>query len=97
MNTHAAPADNSASLPHLLEKLLQQQSIEYQLRPTPQHIPGSQQVQACLLCDSIGTVLALFPRDHLLDLKRAGALLGRELEPVRAAQLQRILAKRSPR
>lgn len=93
MNTHAAPADNSASLPHLLEKLLQQQSIEYQLRLTPQHIPGSQQVQACLLCDSIGTVLALFPRDHLLDLKRAGALLGRELEPVRAAQLQRILAK----
>lgn len=93
MNTHAAPSENSASLPHLIEKLLQQQAIEYQLRPTPLNIPGSQQVQACLLCDSIGTVLALIPRDHLLDLKKTGALLGRELEPVREAQLQRILAK----
>jgi HD-like signal output (HDOD) protein/prolyl-tRNA editing enzyme YbaK/EbsC (Cys-tRNA(Pro) deacylase) len=93
MNTPAASAQASASLPHLIEKLLQQQAIEYQLRPTPLHIPESQQVQACLLCDSNGTVLALFPKNHLLDLKKAGALLSRELEPVRAAQLQRILAK----
>ncbi|WP_373184569.1 aminoacyl-tRNA deacylase and HDOD domain-containing protein [Halopseudomonas sp.] len=93
MKTPAASAEASASLPHLIEKLLQQQAIEYQLRPTPQDIPGNQEVQACLLCDSIGTVLALFPRDHLLDLKKVGALLGRELEPVRGVQLQRILAK----
>lgn len=93
MNTPAESAEASASLPLLIEKLLQQQAIEYQLRPTPQDIPDSQQVQACLLCDTIGTVLALFPKDHLLDLKKAGALLGRELEPIRAVQLQRILAK----
>ena len=93
MNISAASPETSAGLPHLIEKLLQQQAIEYQLRPTPQAVPGHQQVQACLLCDSIGTVLALFPTDHLLDLKKAGALLGRDLEPVRSVQLQRILAK----
>lgn len=93
MNTSAPSPETSAGLPHLIEKLLQQQAIDYKLRPTPQTVPGKQQVQACLLCDSIGTVLTLFPTDHLLDLKKAGALLGRELEPVRAAQLQRILAK----
>ncbi|MFN3580101.1 MAG: HDOD domain-containing protein [Pseudomonas sp.] len=93
MNTLAATEDANASLPHLIEKLLQQQGINYQLRPSRQADSLAQQVQACLLCDTLGTVLALFPKDHLLDLKSVGALLGRELEPVRTAQLQRILAK----
>jgi HD-like signal output (HDOD) protein len=65
MNTPAASAQTSASLPHLIEKLLQQQAIEYQLRPTPLHIPESQQVQACLLCDSNGTALRMRQRLEL--------------------------------
>lgn len=93
MNTLAAPESASASLPDLIEKLLQQQGIAYQLRQARHAGPAARQVQACLLCDSLGTVLALIPKDHLLDLKRIGELLGRELEPVRDEQLQRILAK----
>ena len=93
MNTLAHHEESNASLPHLIEKLLQQQGISYQLRPSHSAGAPASQVQASLLCDSLGTVLALFPKDHLLDLKNVSALLGRDLEPVRAAQLQRILAK----
>lgn len=93
MNTLAASEEPNASLPLLIEKLLQQQGLSYQLRPSRHAGPPAQQVQASLLCDSLGTVLALFPKDHLLDLKKISLLLGRELEPVRATQLQRILAK----
>ncbi len=93
MNTLAASEGLHASLPDLIEKLLQQQGVSYQLRHNEQAGPAASQVQACLLCDTIGTVLVLFPKTHLLDLKRISELLGRELEPVRDAQLQRILAK----
>ncbi|HDZ58421.1 MAG TPA: HDOD domain-containing protein [Pseudomonas xinjiangensis] len=93
MNNLAATETAGASLPDLLEKLLQQQGIAYQMRQASHAGPASRQVQACLLCDSIGTVLALIPKDHLLDLKRVSELLGRDLEPVRDVQLQRILAK----
>ncbi len=93
MNTRPASETAGASLPDLIEKLLQQQGINYQLKQIGHAGPASQQVLACLLCDSLGTVLALIPKDHLLDLKRIGELLGRELEPVRDSQLQRILTK----
>lgn len=93
MNTLALHEDASATLPHLIEKLLQQQNISYQLRPTRLAGADTCQVQPCLLCDTLGTVLVLLPKDHLLDLKALGSLLGRELEPVRASQLQRILSK----
>ncbi|MFO7706235.1 MAG: HDOD domain-containing protein [Halopseudomonas sp.] len=93
MNTLAASEEANTNLPHLIEKLLQQQGISYQLRAARHAGPPAQQVQASLLCDSLGTVLTLFAKDHLLDLKNLKALLSRELVPVRAAQLQRILAK----
>lgn len=93
MNSQTAPEQHAATLPDLIEKLLQQQGIAYQLRPTSDSWPAAQQVQASLLCDAVGTVLTLIPKDHLLDLKVLGALLGRELEPVRDQQLQRILSK----
>jgi len=93
MNSQTAPEQHAATLPDLIEKLLQQQGIAYQLRPTSDSWPAGQQVQASLLCDAVGTVLTLVPKDHLLDLKVLGALLGRELEPVREQQLQRILSK----
>ncbi len=93
MNTVAVTDAGHTSLPDSIEKLLQQQGIRYHLRQADQLGPLSQQIQACLLGDSVGMLLALFPRDHLLDLKRIGELLGRELEPVRMAQAERILAK----
>lgn len=93
MNTLAVTDQGPSCLPDSLEKLLQQQGIRHQLRHADQLGPLSQQVQACLLGDSVGSLLALFPRDHLLDLKRIGELLGRDLEPVRKAQAERILAK----
>lgn len=93
MTSLAASEELHASLPDLIEKMLQQQGVSYELRQAAQSGPASQQVQACLLCDTIGTVLVLFPKSHLLDLKRISELLGRELEPIREAQLQRILAK----
>jgi HD-like signal output (HDOD) protein/prolyl-tRNA editing enzyme YbaK/EbsC (Cys-tRNA(Pro) deacylase) len=93
MSTLAASEGLHASLPDLIEKMLQQQGVAYQLRPSTHVGPSSRQVQASLLCDTIGTVLVLLPKDHLLDLKRISELLGRELEPIREAQLQRILAK----
>lgn len=93
MNNTAASEPLGASLPDLIEKLLQQQGIAYQLRPANGNWPASQRIQASLLCDSVGTVLTLIPKDHLLDLKALGALLGRQLEPVRNRELQRILSK----
>jgi len=93
MNNEAAHDIQSTSLPDLIEKLLQQQGIGYQLRPLEYAGPVAQQVQASLLCDSLGTVLSLIPKDHLLDLKRLSSLLGRELQPVRDSELQRILSK----
>ncbi|MEH6565894.1 MAG: HDOD domain-containing protein [Halopseudomonas sp.] len=93
MNNEAVCDNSGTSLPDLIEKLLQQQGIAYQLRPLEHAGPVAQQVQASLLCDSIGTVLALIPKDHLLDLKRVGALLGRDLQPVRDGELKRILSK----
>lgn len=81
------------TLPLLLEKLLQQQGIAYQLRLQSHAGPTNCQVRACLLGDSGGHVLALFPADHLLDLKRLAQVVGRQLEPVRDEQLQRILSK----
>ncbi len=93
MNSQMAPEHHAATLPDLIEKLLQQQGIAYQLRPTSDAWAASQQVQASLLCDAVCTVLAMIPKDHLLDLKTLGTLLGRQLEPVRDQQLQRILSK----
>ena len=93
MSNQAARDTHSTSLPDLIEKLLQQQGIGYQLRPLEYAGPVAQQVQASLLCDSLGTVLSLIPKDHLLDLKRLSSLLGRELQPVRDSELQRILSK----
>ncbi|MEL0166698.1 MAG: HDOD domain-containing protein [Pseudomonadaceae bacterium] len=93
MNNQAASEQLGASLPDLIEKLLQQQGVAYQLRPANGGWPASQQIQASLLCDSVGTVLTLIPKDHLLDLKALGSLLGRQLEPVRNRELQRILSK----
>ncbi|SDT08554.1 HD-like signal output (HDOD) domain, no enzymatic activity [Halopseudomonas xinjiangensis] len=93
MNTLAVTDAGHTSLPDSIEKLLQQQGIGYHLRQADQLGPLAQQVQACLLGDSVGMLLALFPRDRLIDLKRIGELLGRELEPVRMAQAERILAK----
>ncbi|AQZ94180.1 HDOD domain-containing protein [Halopseudomonas phragmitis] len=92
MNTVAA-TDGNASLPQLIEKLLQQQGVSYRMRQQRHAGPAAQQIQACLLSDNIGTVLILIPKDHLLDLKRMPELLGRELEPMRDAQLSHILAK----
>jgi len=48
------------TLPLLLEKLLQQQGIAYQLRLQSHAGPTNCQVRACLLGDSGGHVLALF-------------------------------------
>lgn len=94
MNNNEAVRDtHGTSLPDLIEKLLQQQGIAYQLRPLEHAGPVAQQVQASLLCDTLGTVLSLIPKDHLLDLKRVGSLLGRDLQPVRDSELQRILSK----
>ncbi len=85
--------DNPTTLPQLIEKLLQDQDIAYQLRLQQHAGPASCQVQACLLSDNVGNVLTLIPKDHLLDLKRLHELLGRDLVPLRDAELQRTLAK----
>lgn len=93
MNTHSATETDGISLPDLIEKQLQQQGIRYRLRQAGQDEVTPRRVQACLLADSDGSVLALFPRDHLLDLKRVGELLGRELEPLRDQRLQKLLSQ----
>lgn len=85
--------DNPTTLPQLIEKLLQEQAVSYRLRLQQHAGPAGCQVQACLLTDSIGHVLTLIGKDQLLDLKRLHELLGRELVPVRDAELQRTLAK----
>lgn len=85
--------DSPVTLPQLIEKLLQDQGIAYQLRLQEHAGPAACQAQACLLSDAVGNVLTLIPKDHLLDLKRLHELLGRELVPLRDAELQRTLAK----
>lgn len=88
-----ATATDQATLPLLIEKLLQQQGIAYQLRLQEHAGPTSCQVRTCLLGDDAGHVLALFPADHLLDLKQLAQVIGRQLQPVRDEQLQRVLSK----
>lgn len=93
MRTYSAPEHGSITLPDVIEKQLRQQGVSYRLLEAGNYATQACRVQACLLSDSDGTVLALFPRDSLLDLKRVGDLLGRELEPLRNERLQRLLAQ----
>ena len=91
MTDHAALPPAGASLPAPLEKQLQDLQIDQQLRPQSAAGPLAQQIQVCLLADAEGTLLVLFPADHLLDLRRLERETGRTLEPVRDRQLQAIL------
>src|SRR5690606_15125907 len=90
MTDHAALPPAGASLPTPLEKQLQDLQIAQHLRPGAAG-PLAQQIQVCLLADAAGTLLVLFPADHLLDLRRLERETGRALEPVRDRQLQAIL------
>ncbi len=56
-------------------------------------LAADSRVQAALLGDSIGTLLVLFPRDHLLDLSLLAELTGRRLAAVPPGQLQALLGQ----
>lgn len=88
----ASPSITDTLLEHLQQKL-QGQHISYRLCSQDEIGPPAQRVQPCLLQDTSGMLLALFPADHLLDLAELARITGRELEPVRQQQLHNLLAQ----
>ena len=60
-------------------------------------IAESQLVRALVLIDAQGPLMAILPSNHLLDFNALCGLLGRELEPVPALQLQGIFDDCEPR
>lgn len=83
----------TVTLPDLLEKQLQRQTIAYRLRPVHEAGPACQQVEVCLLADDDGMILTLIPADHLLDLRQLERMIQRSLQPVRDKSLQQILSQ----
>lgn len=60
-------------------------------------IAETQMTRAVVLIDAQGPLMAILPSNHLLDFHALCELLGRELEPVPAAQLQGIFDDCAPR
>lgn len=83
----------TVTLPDLLEKQLQRQTIAYRLRPVHEAGPACQRVEACLLADDDGMLMTLIPADHLLDLRQLERMTQRSLQPVRDQSLQQILSQ----
>ena len=89
----AVETGGSAELPLLITRQLKALGLDYRIQPARAAGPAAQRVQAVLLEDRSGTLLVLFPHDHLLDLARLAELTGRELLALQAERLAQLLGK----
>ena len=79
MTELALVPDTTPQPPALIVQLLQKLAVPFQVRQERPGLNPAQRVQAVLLEDELGALLALFPQSQLLDLSRLAELTGRKL------------------
>jgi HD-like signal output (HDOD) protein/prolyl-tRNA editing enzyme YbaK/EbsC (Cys-tRNA(Pro) deacylase) len=93
MTEVALAPDTTPQPPAMIVQLLQKLAVPFQARQEQADLNPAQRVQAVLLEDELGALLALFPQSQLLDLSRLAELTGRKLVAVKPERLQRMLSK----
>ncbi|RRQ21429.1 aminoacyl-tRNA deacylase and HDOD domain-containing protein [Thiohalobacter thiocyanaticus] len=97
METETSP---ELHLPAGLKRFLEQQRIHYRVTANPPsrglRSTGSLRCRSVALEDEKGTVLALVPEDHLVDIRLLNEMLGRELRPMKDTRLRSIFPDCSP-
>ena len=93
MTEVALAPDTTPQPPAMIVQLLQKLAVPFQVRQEQADLNPAQRVQAVLLEDELGALLALFPQSQLLDLSRLAELTGRKLVAVKPERLQRMLSK----
>lgn len=93
MTEVALATDTTPQPPAMIVQLLQKLAVPFQVRQEHTGLNPAQRVQAVLLEDELGALLALFPQSQLLDLSRLAELTGRKLVAVKPERLQRMLGK----
>ncbi|BCO31773.1 hypothetical protein TspCOW1_18760 [Thiohalobacter sp. COW1] len=83
-----------------LKRFLEQQKIHYRVTTNPSSRDpgrmGSLRCRSVALEDVRGTVLALVPEDHMVDIHLLNGMLGRELHPLNEARLRSVFPDCSP-
>lgn len=93
MTETALAPDAAPRPPMVILQLLEKLGVSSHIRPDHPALARASKVQAVLLEDSVGTLLVLFPQDHLLDLQRLAELTGRKLTAVSPERMERMLGK----
>ena len=93
MTEVALAPDTTPQPPAMIVQLLQKLAVPFRVRQEQAGLNPAQRVQAVLLEDELGALLALFPQSQLLDLSRLAELTGRKLVAVKPERLQRMLSK----
>ena len=93
MTEVALASDTTPQVPQMIQQLLAKVGLAYRTVAESAEQDPAQRVQAVLLDDAVGALLALFPRDQLLDLARLAELTGRKLVAVKPERLERMLGK----
>jgi HD-like signal output (HDOD) protein/prolyl-tRNA editing enzyme YbaK/EbsC (Cys-tRNA(Pro) deacylase) len=91
--TEVAHADATPHSPSVIRELLGKLAINYREVTDEARLPAARKVQAVLVDDSVGTLLILFPQNHLLDLNRITELTGRKLTAVPQERVGQLLGK----
>lgn len=81
------------ALPTLIVQMLDKLGLPYRTLDDTPALDAAVRVQAILVEDSVGALLVLFPRDHLLDLGNLAELTGRQLRAVKPERLIRMLGR----
>lgn len=95
--TDVAHVDATPHAPSVIRQLLGKLAINYREVMDDEKIPAAQKVQAVLVDDSVGALLILFPKNHLLDLNRITELTGRKLTAVSQERVEQMLGKQKLR
>jgi HD-like signal output (HDOD) protein/prolyl-tRNA editing enzyme YbaK/EbsC (Cys-tRNA(Pro) deacylase) len=91
--TEVAHVDATPHAPTVIRQLLGKLAINYREVMDDKVRPPAQKVQAVLVDDSVGTLLVLFPQNHLLNLNRLTELTGRQLKAVSQERIEQMLGK----
>lgn len=95
--TEVAHVDATPDTPSAIRQLLGKLAISYREVLDDKVRPPAQKVQAVLVDDSVGTLLVLFPQNHLLDLNRLTELTGRQLKAVSQERIEQMLGNHNLR
>jgi len=95
--TEVAHVDPTPHAPPVIRQLLGKLAINFREVMDDEKIPAVQKVQAVLVDDSVGALLILFPKNHLLDLNRITELTGRKLTALSQERVEQMLGKHNLR